>query len=487
MGLDLKSFILRLPEGYSVQRAGLSLCIIFDTVIETGLIFLIVFTPLAFGAVHIWAYTIMELTVLFLVTVWLIKMIVAEGKIRIPKTPLNIPVILFICLILFQLTPLPEAVLNIISSNTQHFYTETYKAVIPDQPTGHPAVQLSNTISLYPYATKTELLKILTYIGVFFLIIGNIFTDRQKNRLLTAIIATGFLLAVFGLIQYFTWNGKIYWFRELTHGGSPFGPFINRNNFAGYIILIIPVALATLMVRRDKSIKILFGFMTVVMATALFLSLSRGGIFAFLGAMGTMVLLLLFLRYEGGSKKGLLIVGGFLISLLLYLAYIGIDPVIDRVATLTEKETYLEQVRWVVWNATAEIVRDYPFVGTGLDTFEAVFPRYQPLEVSGLRWLDAHNDYLQFMAETGIVGSLIALTFFILFFKRIFSSLNNSEPRIQNYLLIGLLSSVVVFLLSIMFTFNTHIPANALLFAVILSMAVKLSTERNGVRRAPST
>jgi O-antigen ligase len=193
------------------------------------------------------------------------------------------------------------------------------------------------------------------------------------------------------------------------------------------------------------------------MATALFLSLSRSGIFAFLGAMAFMGFLILCTRFEGGSKKGVLIIGSFLVALFVYLVYIGIDPVIDRVATLKEKETYLQEERWVVWNATAEIVRDYPLVGTGLDTFEAVFPRYQPLEVSGHRWLDAHNDYLQFLAETA------------------FSSLNSPEPRTQNYLLIGLLSSVVGFLLSIIFTFNTHIPANALLFAVIFAMIMKLS------------
>jgi O-antigen ligase len=229
------------------------------------------------------------------------------------------------------------------------------------------------------------------------------------------------------------------------------------------------------MMRKDKAVKMLFGFMAVVMATALFLSLSRSGIFAFLGAMAFMGFLILLTRFEGGSKKGVLIIGSFLVALFVYLVYIGIDPVIDRLATLKEKETYLQEERWVVWNTTAEIVRDYPLVGTGLDTFESVFPRYQPLEVSGHRWLDAHNDYLQFVAETGIVGSLMALTFFMLFFKRAFSSLNSPEPRTQNYLLIGLLSSVVGFLLSIIFTFNTHIPANALLFVFILGMIMKLS------------
>lgn len=436
---------------------------------------MIVFTTVAFGAVHLWAYSVMELTVLFLVALWIIKMILTEGRARLPRTGLNIPIILFICLVLLQLVPLPDAVLDIISPSTQELYAETYKAVNPGQPSDDATLQLNGSISLYPYATRTELLKVLSFIGVFYLIVGNIATREQKNMLLTAIIATGFFISVFAIVQHFTWNGKIYWFKELTGGGSPFGPFINKNNFAGYVNLIIPVALGTLMARRDKGIKVLIGFATIVMATALFLSLSRGGIFAFFGAMVTMAVSLLFLSREGGSKKGLLVLGSFLVTVLLYLVFIGMDPVIDRLVNLTEKEVYVLDNRWLVWSAATGIIRDYPLLGTGLDTFEAVFPRYQSLEVSGVRWLDVHNDYIQFMAETGIVGSIMALSFFGLLFRKIFYSLKSPNPGTQKYLLAGLLSSSVGFLLSIIFTFNTRIPASALLFAVILALSVKLT------------
>ncbi|MBI5644141.1 MAG: O-antigen ligase family protein [Deltaproteobacteria bacterium] len=444
---------------------------ILDALVEAGLIFLIVFTPFAFGAVEMWAYTVMELTVLLLVAAWVIRMMV-DGEIKIPRTHLNVPILLFICLILLQITPLPEAVLKVISPAAQDVYTGTYRAVNAGH---HTAVRLSNTISLDTYATKRGLLKILTYTGGFFLVIGNITTGKQKNRLLAAITAAGFLLSVFGLIQHFTWNGKVYWFRDLTHGGSPFGPFVNKNNFAGYINLIIPVSLAMVMTERERSKKLLFAFMTVVMAVALFLSLSRGGMLAFSGAMASMGILLMLTGYEGGYKKGFAVIGVFLILLLLYLIYTGIDPVMDRIASLAEKETYLRQRRWTVWSAAAGIIRDYPLTGTGLDTFEAVFPGYQPLEASGLRWLDAHNDYIQFMAETGITGVLIALTFFGLLFKRAFSSLNNPKGGTRKYLPIGLLSAMVAFLLSIISTSNIHVPADALLFSIILAMGVKLS------------
>jgi O-antigen ligase len=377
--------------------------------------------------------------------------------------------------VFLQLAPLPEQVLKVISPGTPDFYAETRAAIGPAPDAAHSTIRFNNTVSLNPYATRTELFKLLAYTGVFFLVLGNITTRGQERRFLAAVIIIGFVLSVFALVQHFTWNGKIYWLRDVPRGAGPFASFINKNNFAGYINLIIPVTLGMVMARRDKSKKVLFGFMAVVMATALFLSLSRGGVFAFGGGMLFMGVFLLSTRYGGGYRKTVLLLAAFLLPLLLYLVYMGIDPVMDRLATLTERETYIKEGRWAVWAATAGIFKDYPVFGTGLDTFGSVFPAYQPPEASGLLWLDAHNDYLQLLAETGIVGTAIALGFFVLLFKRAFCALNSREHGPRSYLLAALLASVVAFLLSVVLTFNTRIPANALMFAVILAMVVKLS------------
>lgn len=445
---------------------------ILDKTIEAGLLLIVIFTPLAFGTVHVWAYTLFELAVLFLVSIWIIKMIY-HGEISIPSTSLNLSILAFIFLIFFQLIPIPEGIIKLVSPSTNQIYVDTINSL--NFKTHFDSSMM--TISINPDATKIEFFKMLAYIGVFYLIIGNMNTSRQINKLLMVIIITGFIISLFGLIQHFSWNGKVYWYKELTHGGIPFGPFINRNNFAGYINLIIPIALSMFVVEKDKDKKILFGFMSIVMVVALFLSLSRGGIISFVGAMVFMGCLLLFKRSK--NQKGALILGSLLVCTLIYLIYIGINPVLDRLFTLSESETYLKQGRLIVWVATLEIAKDFKMLGSGLDTFETIFPHYQPLEVSKLYWLDAHNDYIQFTAETGMVGVLIASTFFIKLFKRVFSSLNDVQSMTCNYLLIGLLSSIVAFMISIIFTFNTHIPANALLFAIVIAVAIKVSMLSN--------
>src|SRR5258708_23350224 len=65
----------------------------------------------------------------------------------------------------------------------------------------------------------------------------------------------GFLISIFGVLQHLTFNGKLYWFREMHYGGIPFGPYVNRNHFAGFVELILPLALVPLVlgrVRRER-------------------------------------------------------------------------------------------------------------------------------------------------------------------------------------------------------------------------------------------
>ncbi len=118
---------------------------IFNRIIEYGIIFLIVFTPLAFGSVHPWAYSTMELTICFLVIIWALKQIISTfnpqsainnhqssilNRFGLVKTPMNIPIVLFIGLAVFQLIPLPSGILKSLSPNTHNLYRMT----LPGEP-----------------------------------------------------------------------------------------------------------------------------------------------------------------------------------------------------------------------------------------------------------------------------------------------------------------------------------------------------------------
>src|SRR5258708_10618481 len=62
----------------------------------------------------------------------------------------------------------------------------------------------------------------------------------------------GFVVCILGILQHLTFNGKLYWFREMRYGGIPFGPYVNRNHFAGFVELILPLALVPLVLGRVR-------------------------------------------------------------------------------------------------------------------------------------------------------------------------------------------------------------------------------------------
>ena len=126
------------------------------------------------------------------------------------------------------------------------------------------------------YGTRMELQLLLADILLLFLAAQSFRTLEDWRGFIWFVMSFGFLVAIFGILQHLTFNGKLYWFREMRYGGIPFGPYANRNHFAGFAELIIPVSLVPLVlgkVRRERWV--LVSLFAVVPIGALFLRLPR--------------------------------------------------------------------------------------------------------------------------------------------------------------------------------------------------------------------
>src|SRR4030042_113831 len=176
-------------------------------------------------------------------------------------------------------------------------------------------------LSLYP------VFQLIPYLMVFSMAVFGIQDRERFYRMLKVLAVFGFLLAVFGIIQHTAGNGKIYWFRELTHGGSLFGPFVNRNHFAGFVGMIIPLSLGVGLMSMSLEKKIMYVFFSITMTIALFFSLSRGGIVSFFAGIMVFAFVVFGKTY---SVRRLVPVFLFILILASYLLYIGITPIIDR-------------------------------------------------------------------------------------------------------------------------------------------------------------
>ena len=132
------------------------------------------------------------------------------------------------------------------------------------------------------YSTRMELLLLVSDLILLFLAVQAFRTLQDWRGFVWFGMIFGFLMSIFGILQHLTFNGKLYWLREMHFGGIPFGPYVNRNHFAGFVELILPLALVPLVlgrVRRERWPVV--GLFAVVPIGALFLSVSRGGIVSF--------------------------------------------------------------------------------------------------------------------------------------------------------------------------------------------------------------
>jgi O-antigen ligase len=281
------------------------------------------------------------------------------------------------------------------------------------------------------------------------------------------IMSFGFVVAIFGILQHLTFNGKLYWFREMRYGGIPFGPYVNRNHFAGFAELVIPVALVPLVlgkVRRERWFVV--GLLALFPLGALFLSASRGGVVSLAAELGVLALLVV-LRRAGGRH----VLAGAVVLLLAFLlvSWLGARQVLERFSSMQSlevtsgKRASMRQDSW-------HIFRDHAWTGTGLGTLQKVFPAYETLYDARVV-NHAHNDYVEALAETGILGAACCAWFLVALFFQSLRRLLLQDKSFSAALHLSGLVACTGFLVHSLVDFNLHIPSNALLFFLMAHLA----------------
>jgi O-antigen ligase len=329
-------------------------------------------------------------------------------------------------------------------------------------------VQLLFHLTASRYFTRMELQLLITYLIVLFLM-SQAFTRREHWRAFVWFLMTlGFLVSIFAILQSLTFNGKIYWLREIQSRSTAYGPYVNRNHFAGFAEMMIPVALVPLALGKVRRARLfLVALFAMVPIVALLLSASRGGIVSF--AVQMLILFLLFLVRRVRSKY--VVAGGVVVlCAVMAVSWIGVQQVLERFSGIqtfgvpTGKRAAMRQDTW-------RLFLDHPILGTGLGTFEMVYPPYDSA-YDGKIVNHAHNDYLEALAETGLVGALCCVWFLGVVFPNSLKGLAELESSFGSMLKLSGLIACAGILVHSLVDFNLHIPANALLFFVSAHMAV---------------
>jgi len=449
-------------------------------IIEYGLLALLVFSPLPAASVHEWSILAIELTALFLTAVYFL---LAQPP-RINQnlsSRLRWPRYLFFGLFLFiliQIIPLPKFLVKVISPQA-YFLQEQFSPGFAEMKTF--------TLSLVPSHTLREALELLAYVLIGFLVVRTITRRHQVKRMMTLLIIMGAFEAFYGLFELYRKNPRLLFYKKIYNLDSATGTFINRNHFSGYLELILPLAIGLIISRVDlfsaprqrwtERIRHLMGegltsplilaLGVVIMSLAIILSHSRSGVFLLL--LTFFLFLELTVLYFGRTRNRQIWIKNFLkvifVAITLLALYIGVEATINRFSL----DNLSEEGRPFYWRNVAAIIADFPLFGTGLGTFASVYQAYEKIGLEGFL-NHAHNDYLEYLSELGLLGFLL-LAGGILFMAMdsILTWSKRHNPEIKGLALGGIVSTIIMLIHS--FTdFNLHIPANIVLFSVVLSL-----------------
>ena len=396
--------------------------------LRIGLCGLLAFSVLAFGAVDVWSTSVVEIGAAALFLFWAL-LVVRDPGATIRWNPLNWPLLGFIGIGLLQMV----------------FHG-----------------------TAYGFATRTEVLKLASYFLVFFLAAQAFRTREDCSTLAWFVIAFCFGVSLFAIVQHFTSDSEIYWLSQFKTGGEPFGPYVNRNHFAGFVELTLPAGLALMAFRGvRREVVPLMTVLTIVPLSAIVLAGSRGGIIGMVMEMGVLVLLLGGQRVLRGGR--IAAAATVTVAALALIAWVGADRAIERFSALSSQEVSMDR-RISMFRGAAHIFFEHPIQGSGLGTLVAVYPRYETA-YDGKVVDHAHNDYIEALADTGILGGLCGLMFLWLLYREARKAFVAEQGRFSRGLHAGAIVAVSGLLLHSFVDFNLHIPANAMLFLLQAGVA----------------
>lgn len=450
-----------------------------------GILAILIWTPLPAASVYAWSVLIIELAALGLLALYVLRPQKPQLDPMVDRA-LKWPRVCFAgfwIVLGIQLIPWPNFVVKLLSPAAYSF-RDLFM------------VDFSGTLfqpfSLIPAKTVQEALEILSYFIIGFIVLRTVRTREQVKKIFYVIAGMGIFQAFYGLFELYNPNPRIL-FYEKVHGLEVVtGTFVNRNHLSGYLEMAIPLALGLIITRihlfsteglswREKlqrlsdkglGINLLLTLGVVIMGIGILLSQSRSG--AFLLVFTFLVMFELTVVYFGRRSSGKdwaknFIKVSFLIITLVAL-YVGIEATIERFADTN----LLQEGRPVVWSNTLGMTRDFPLLGTGLGTFNEVYSAYENRWLGQSHYTHAHNDYLEYTAELGVVGMvfllggvvfLLATTFLVWRSRR--------HPEIKGLALGGMVAVINMMLHSIG-DFNLHIPANMVVFTVILAATFRV-------------
>lgn len=350
------------------------------------------------------------------------------------------------------------------------------------------------TFSEIEYVARQELLRVIVYGCVFFIIINNLNRKESTHIIVSTLIILAMAISAYAIYQFASNSAKVWHINKPEqYFGRASGTYINPNHLSGFLEIILPLGLSfTFLSRLNHVYKVVFGYASLVILAGIIVSISRGGWVA------TAVIVVLFF----GSllfRRGFRIIAAVILILLTVSAGTFIAKTKSVQKRLNEVPIAKSpDGRFYFWPSAVEMWKDHFWIGRGPGHFDSAYREYRSpfIDAQG-RPNNAHNDYLNTLAEWGTIGlGIVALTLALLtngivrtwpFVNRSSNDLESKRSSKEAFLLGSSLGLFAILLHSIV-DFNMQIPANAITVIALMAMVSgyqRFATEKYWVSIGP--
>ena len=417
---------------------------------------------IAFGAVDAWANGLLAVGASAVIVLWAADAW-RTGQFEIDINSLYFPLVGLIVLGCVQLLPLGG------------------DATVQDA----VGVKLSSALSLDPYATRVFTIRLIVLLVFFAAAFTFVDSKRKLTNCAMAVIIFSAAMAFFGILQRLSGTESIYGSRPSPQAIF-FGPFVNQHHFAAFMELSSGLALGMLFGRgASRERRIILGLGAMIMGIAVVFTGSRGGIISYGGVILVAGVLSVLKsrdsdRGEGGTGRMAAFAGGaaLFVGVLATGFFLGGGDALFR--GLAPGSTDITSGRTHFWSVAWRIFLDHPLIGAGHEAFGVAFTRYDAWN-GAYRVEQAHNDYLQMLADGGLIGFACVAAFIYFLARQSLRVIANVGDGTRANIATGALAGCTGILIHSIFDFPLRTTSNAVLFLLLVVFACA-RVERDGRR-----
>jgi len=339
-----------------------------------------------------------------------------------------------------------------------------------------------------PYVSRMELFLLLTCAVAFVAALHNLHRQETGGWFVHGVVTLGMLVAAYALVQCLQESNKVLWAERPSmylrrYGGT----FVNPNHLAGFLLLVMPLALANAFLSRGSAIvKILHGYAALVMLGGIAVSMSRGG---WIGTLAALTVFSLWLWRRPQFRLPVAVLAVLVVAGAA--AFVSVSAKararIEAVNVAGRSDSGLSR-QWI-WEPAWKMWSDHRLYGVGPGHFDIRFPAYRnpPNQIDPQH---AHNEFLELLVDYGAVGVAIMAAGVLMFGYGLWRTSKHVERGASDLAVkssnrtaffSGAVTALAGFGVHCLFEFNLHVPATAILASILCGMVVsntRFATER---------